>query len=113
MKNRLAGLLCLILATVLLTGCAKKEQAETPDVLVPAIFYAGTVYCTTDKQLPGEVAESAIVGEVTSVVPLNQWPEKEGEANFGQPGAPYALTAEGLVVLVENEWTLFEDRAEE
>ena len=113
MKKRVMGLFCLILAAVLLTGCARKEQAETPGVLPLAIFYDGTLYCTTGKQMPGEVHESAVVGEVTSLVPLNQWPEKEGEANFGELGAPYALTADGLVVLVENEWTLFEERTVE
>ena len=48
-----------------------------------------------------------MLGKVSSVVPLSQWPEKEGEANFGETGAPYARTEDGLVVLVDQEWTLF------
>ena len=56
---------------------------------------------------------AAIAGTISSVVPLSQFPANEGDANFGQVGDPYALTADGLVVLLNNEWTLFELPAEE
>ena len=97
----LQKMLCVAAAILMLSGCAEKEP-NTPDVLVPAVMVEGQVYCTT-----GEVDESALLGKVSSVVPLSQWPEKEGEANFGETGAPYARTEDGLVVLVDQEWTLF------
>ena len=73
-----------------------------------SIIYQGSMYRTTGKQIPAEVDESAIVGEISSVVPLNQLPTKEGEANFGEIGDQYAITSDGLLVKMNNEWTLFE-----
>ena len=75
---------------------------------VPSIIYQGSLYRTTGKQIPAEVDESAIVGEISSVVPLTQLPTKEGEANFGEIGDQYAITSDGLLVKMNNEWTLFE-----
>ena len=82
--------------------------ADTPDALVPALMVNGTLYRTTGTQLPVEPDDSAIVGYVSSVVPLSQWPETEGQANFGEPDAPYALIEDSLIVLMDGEWTLFE-----
>ncbi len=82
--------------------------ADTPNALVPALMVNGTLYRTTGTQLPVEPDDSAILGYVSSVVPLSQWPETEGQANFGGPDAPYALTEDGLIVLTDGEWTLFE-----
>lgn len=89
------------------------DTSDTPNALVPAVMYDGKIYCTTGKQIPVEVDESAIVGEVTSVVPLSQWPNEESQANFGEEGMPFAVTSDGFLVLVENEWTLFEPQATE
>ena len=81
---------------------------DTPDALVPALMVNGTLYRSTGTQLPVEPDDSAILGCVSSVVPLSQWPETEGQANFGEPDAPYALIEDGLIVLMDGEWTLFE-----
>ena len=71
-------------------------------------MHNGTLYRTSGKQLPGEVDESAILGYIQSVVHGGRLPEEEGQANFPCEGAPYAMVSDGLVVLVDNEWTLFE-----
>ena len=89
-------------------GCHK--EPSTPKALVPSIMYNGEIYCSTGKQMPGEVAEDAIIGEITSTVPLSQWPEEDGQANFDILGAAYANTSDGIVVFIDNEWTLFEKR---
>jgi len=47
---------------------------------------------------------------ITSTVPLSQWPEEDGQANFDILGAAYANTSDGIVVFIDNEWTLFEKR---
>ena len=52
--------------------------------MVSSIMYEGILYRTTGKAIPAEVDESAIVGEIGSVVPLSQLPTKDGEANFGE-----------------------------
>lgn len=107
MKRRFAAILLLI-SILSLSGCHK--EPSTPDARVPAIMYHGEIYCSTGKQMPCEVAEDAIIGEITSTVSLSQWPEEDGQANFDILGAAYAVTSDGLVVLVDNEWTLFEKR---
>ena len=114
MKKFIALVLALV-CVLSLVGCGQKEQTtpNTPNATIPSIVYQGNLYRTTGKQIPAEVDETAIVGNISSVVPLSQFPTNEGEANFGQVGDPYALTADGLVVLFNNEWTLFELLAEE
>ena len=81
---------------------------DTPNAMVPSIMYKGGLYRTTGKAIPAEVDESAIVGEINSVVPLSQLPTKDGEANFGQIGDPYAITSDGLLVIMGYEWVIFE-----
>ena len=84
------------------------RRVETPNATIPTIMHENNLYKTTGKQIPAEIDESAIVGYISSVVPLSQFPSNEGEANFGEVGDPYALTADGLLVLLNNEWTIFE-----
>lgn len=91
----------------LLAACGKQEKAEVPNTQIPSVMYGGILYRTTGKQLPGEVDESAILGYIHSVVHGSQLPEEDGQANFPAEGAPYAMTSDGLVVLVGQEWTLF------
>lgn len=100
--------LFLIMIVLELSGCQNK--ASTPNACVPSVMYNGDIYCTTGKQLPGEVAENAIIGKITSTVSLSQWPEEDGQANFDGLDSPYAITSDGFVVLLDNEWTLFETR---
>ena len=107
MKQYTAALFLLTMVLAL-SGCQK--EASTPNARVPAVMYDGHIYCTTGKQMPGEIAEEAIIGRITSTVSLSQWPEEEGQANFDGLDSPYAMTSDGFVVLLENEWTLFELR---
>ena len=109
MKKRIVPVL-LVICLLALFGYGIKERttADTPDATIPLIMYEGNLYRTTGKQIPAEVDGSAIVGYIKAVVPLSQLPSNEGEANFGQVGDPYALTRDGLLVIVNNEWTLFE-----
>ena len=101
------GMLLLLLALALgLAGCQGKDSA--PSTCAPSVMYGGDIYCTTGKQMPGEVEE--ILGRIASVVSPSQWPEEDGQANFDGLDSPYAMTSDGLVVLFENEWTLFERR---
>ena len=86
---------------------------DTPNAMVPSIMYEGSLYRTTGKAIPTEVDESAIVGEISSVVPLSQLPTKDGEANFGQIGDPYDITSDGLLVIMNHEWVIFESSAGE
>jgi len=96
-------------ADMAMNGIARDSAlADTPDALMPCLMVGGQLYCTTGEQVPAEVDDSAVLGEIVSVVPLSEWPQTEGEANFDALGAPYAMTADGLLVRLDGEWTRFE-----
>lgn len=82
----------------------------TSDAPVPAIRYNGMLYCIsgTDGAYAGEVAESAIRKAEALPVPASQWPAAEGQTNFGDQPASYAMTIDGLIVLYGGEWRQFE-----
>ena len=105
----------MLLFVLTLMGCGANNQVapDAPNAMVPSIMYEGSLYRTTGKVIPAEVDESAIVGELSSVVPLSQLPTKDGEANFGQIGDPYAITSHGLLVIIGHEWVKFEPSAAE
>ena len=109
MKKLIALFLALV-CVFALAGCDATEQAvpDTLNTTAPSLVYEGKLYRTTGKQVPAAVDETAIVGHISSVVPSSQLPSKEGEANFGEVGDPYALTSDGLLVSVDNQWTIFE-----
>ena len=105
--KRIMFLLPALLLSLLLTGCGR-AVSETPDSYLPSIMIDGVLYHLSDRgEMSGEVDPTAIQGEITSTVPLNQLPEEHGQANFGSVGDPYAFTSDGLVVMFNNEWTLF------
>lgn len=61
-----------------------------------------------ESKWQGTWTKAPSVGYVSSVVHPSQLPQEDGQANFPIQDAPYAVTSDGLVVLVENNWTLFE-----
>ena len=71
-----------------------------------AIMVDGVLYWSTGTPVPGEVEESAIrtvTGYTSSL------PEMDGQTNFSHDlSAQYAVTNMGLVVLVDQEWILFD-----
>lgn len=72
----------------------------------PAIMVEGVLYQSTGMQVPAEPdpASTRTVVSYTSGVP-----EMDGQTNFSQDlSARYAMTGMGLLVLVDEEWTLFE-----
>lgn len=84
------------------------DAPQESNATVPAIRYRGMIYVTTGREVAGEPDESAIDGYIGSIVPLSVWPTEEGQANCGEVGAPYAMTTDGLLVMLGSEWTLFE-----
>lgn len=105
--KRILAIAILSVALLAFSACQKTEQAEAPNTQIPSVMHDGILYRTTGKQLPGEVDESTILGYINSVVHGSLLPEEDGQANFPAEGAPYAMTSDGLVVLVGTEWTLF------
>ena len=102
----------LLLAVLLISGCANTEP-QTPNTMPPSVMIDGTLYQTTGKQMPGEVDPSAIAGAIDETVSPSTLPEENGQSNFGEAGMKYAFTQDGLVVLTDNEWTLFEPQEQQ
>ena len=108
--KKYTSIILAALCILFIAGCSKNEHvvSDTPNTMVPSIIFEGNLYRTTGKEIPAEVDESAIVGEISSIVPLTQLPTKEGEANFGQTGDQLAITSNGLLVKMNHEWVVFE-----
>ena len=110
--RKIISCMLLLCVAVAMTGCAAAQpEPTTPNTHLPSVMYDGTLYLSTFKQIPGEVDSSAIIGNISSTVPLSQLPTENGQANFDALDAPYALTDEGLAVLVDSEWILFSTEA--
>ena len=102
--------LAAIAITVLIIGLItnpKSNEATTWD-LRPMIMVNDCLYLDTGKQMPVEIDESAIIGEISSSVDGSEKPAKEGQTNFGLIGSKYAYFEDNIVVLINNEWVLFE-----
>ena len=108
--KKYTSIILAALCILFIAGCSKNEHvvSDTPNTMVPSIIYEGNLYKTSGKEIPAEVDESAIVSEISSIVPLTQLPTKEGEANFGQTGDQLAITSNGLLVKMNHEWVVFE-----
>ncbi len=65
------------------------------------------IYMDTGKEITVEIDESAITGTITSSVKSTEIPVQNGESNFGNEGAQYALYDDSLVVLLQNKWIFF------
>lgn len=93
----------VLLAVLLLCGCV--SGGET----LEAVMVDGVIYYSSGKAIPAEVDPSAILGQIHSICEGN--PEVDGQANFAEAlGCDYArsLDPDGVVVLLDHEWILFE-----
>lgn len=95
----LLSILCLI---AMLTACDTKKYD-----LRHMIMVHGVLYVDTERQIPVEIAPSAVLGTVTSTVDSSETPTKNSQANFDCPGTEYAYYEDGLAVLYNNEWIYF------
>ena len=98
----------ILLLTLVVTGCSNNTAPQAPNTMPPSVMIDGVLYQSTGKQMPGEVDPSAIAGSIAEIVPGSELPSQDFQSNCGQVGMNYAFTADGLVVLLSNEWTLFE-----
>ena len=83
----------------------ESNEASTGDRR-PMIMVDGVLYLDTGKDV--HYPYSVIHGEITSSVDQSEKPTEEGQSNFGNIGAGYAYFEDGIVVLLNNEWVLFE-----
>jgi len=78
----------------------KSNEAITWDRR-PMIMVNGELYLDTGKEVPVEIDESAIIGEISSSVDQSEKPTKEGQTNFGNIGAKYAHFEDSIVVFIK------------
>lgn len=69
-----------------------------------------TLYYSTGNEITAEIEESDFLGRIMSPCSISQLPTQNGQANIPFEGAPYAQYEDGIVVLIDEEWTLFESR---
>jgi len=90
-----------------MTAC-QHDIADTPDVLSPAIMIDGVIYYSLGMELDITPLETSFSGRVTSVVSEKDLPSQNGEANVQCLDAPYVIIDEGVAVLFNEKWMLFE-----
>ena len=113
MKKYVVLVLCLALA-LSLVGCnaASSSDAAGDDPalydLKPMVMVDGAIFMDTGRELAVEIDPSAILGEITSSVAGDKRPAEDGQSNFECVGSQYAYYDDGLAVLIDHEWYLFE-----
>ena len=79
-----------------------------PNTRQPSIIVNDTYYFTTGLSVNVEVSEGDYLGRVNSTVPLSEIPLENGQSNYAAEGAPYAIHEDGIIVLINERWILFE-----
>jgi hypothetical protein len=92
------------------TGCKAQDSASIPNAGPPAIMVDEILYYSTGKEIPVEITESDFYGKITSTISISQVPSENSQANIPFEDAPYAKYGDGIIVLMDEEWTLFEAR---
>ena len=94
-------LLIVVIGIVALAGCMSGGETD----YAAAIMVEGEVYLKSITVISEEVDESAIIGYTSSYT--DTFPKKDGQTNFSrQTGKPYARVAEGIAILIDDEWYL-------
>lgn len=94
---------------------------EIPQVLtalIPAVMIDGTIYYLSQGYpIPDNEVNLDQIDYTESEIPLNAYPEKDGESNYAPVGTPYVKHENGYALKMEKYgWTLFltwEDRLAE
>ena len=130
-KRRKQILVLFLLAIVLLgsVACEKGNEAQEtekpsndnssisdfgktvpgiPNVLTPMIVVDNTVYYWTGEELTETLSEKEYSGYIESIVPENRRPTKNNEANLPCLNAPYVILNDGVALLYNQKWFLFQ-----
>jgi len=83
-------------------------KADTPNTRQPSILLNNTYYFITGLYADIEYEEENYMGRTTSEVPLSEIPREHGQSNYVEEGTPYAEHYDGVVVLIDDKWMIFE-----
>ena len=107
-RRILVFLFVAMIYCLLFTSCQSKKPAQEFGDLRPMLKVGDVLYLDTGKEVPIEIDDSEVIGEVISSVASAKKPTENGQTNFGSIGSKYAYYEENIVVLLKNEWVLFE-----
>lgn len=85
-----------------------KTVPGIPNVLTPMIVVDNTVYYWTGEELTETLSEKEYSGYIESIVPENRRPTKNNEANLPCLNAPYVVLNDGVALLYNQKWFLFQ-----
>lgn len=112
MRRYLSFMLVLVGLAAVFASCRHEgvEESSCPY----ALMHDGVTYYYTGEAIYEKIkiTEDAVLGRVTSVIPESGMPQVDGQANIDILGSIYinALSGDGLLVLIDGEWTVFEKR---
>lgn len=94
------------------------EIAQVPSALIPAVMIDGTIYYLSQGYpIPDNEVNLDRIDYTESEIPLNTYPEKDGESNYAPAGTAYVKHENGYALKMEKYgWSLFltwEDRLAE
>jgi hypothetical protein len=110
--NKRIALFILAVVCACLAGCGKPAPTPAvPNALPPSLMLDEVLYYYTGNAVSEEMDEDASMGTIASTVPLSEMPTENGQTNMTHLlGCPYAQYGENVVVLMEEQWMLFETR---
>ncbi|MBE6705870.1 MAG: hypothetical protein E7583_11450 [Ruminococcaceae bacterium] len=130
MKKELAILAAFMIAVAVFFGCQKDadisedansdgtEEYVTAENTCPyALLYDGVMYYYTGEYIFEDVeySEDDILGSVTSTVSETKMPSLDRQANIDIEGSifmKHELADDGLLVLIDGKWNIFEIRGQ-
>lgn len=93
-----------------LISFSKDDLASAPNSGPPAIMINDTLYYSTGTHISVDIDESEFIDRITSTVSISQMPTENGQANIPFENSPYAKYENGIILLMDNQWILFEER---
>lgn len=94
------------------------DETQVLTGMVPAVMIDGTIYYLSQGYpIPDNEVNRDQIDYTESVIPLDAYPEKDGESNYAPVGTPYVKHENGYALKMEKYgWRLFltwEDRLAE
>ena len=120
MKKIFSATAVILGCMLILVACNNQVNTNDSDMSVEstcpyALMYGGVTYYYTGEEIFQEVIYDSkdILGKVTSVIPETKMPSADCQANIAILDSifiKHELSGDGLLVLIDGKWTIFENR---
>lgn len=114
--KRVLPLIITLLGFVLIFAACQRHANDVAENTCPyALMHDDVLYYYTGEAIYEKIkiTEDALLGRVTSVIPETSMPTLDGQANIDILDAPYmhyTPVEDGIIVLIDGEWVIFERR---